>query len=125
MQPDLSKKLYKLIKSEGHAIASYEAAGRERGQIASQLSDWGEETNDDALSDLSDKLGVLMSEIAEQEENFSSNLEESRVVLKSIRNTERSVQPSRDHKAKVADEIAKLKYYIQASQNTLHTNINV
>lgn len=109
MQPDLSKKLYKLIKSETHAIGAYESAGRERAVIASQLSEWGEETNDDAISDLSDKLGVLLSEIAEQEDNFSSNLEESRVVLKSIRNTERSVQPSRDAKAKVADEIAKLK----------------
>ena len=29
--------------------------------------------------------------------------------MKAIRNTEKSVQPSRDHKAKIADEIAKLK----------------
>jgi hypothetical protein len=29
--------------------------------------------------------------------------------LKAIRNTEKSVQPSRDHKAKITDEIAKLK----------------
>lgn len=110
MQPDLSKKLYKLIKSETNAITAYESAGRERAAIASQLSEWGEETNDDAVSDLSDKLGVLLSEIAEQEDSYANNLEESRVVLKSIRNTERSVQPSRDHKAKVQDEIQKLKY---------------
>lgn len=31
-------------------------------------------------------------------------------MLKSIRNTERSVQPTRDHKEKVADDIQKLKY---------------
>lgn len=105
----MSKKLYKLIKSERDAIAAYEAASRERASIASQLSDWGEETNDDAVSDLSDKLGVLMSEIAEQEDNFAQNLEESRAVLKTIRNTEKSVAPSRDHKAKVSDEIQKLK----------------
>ena len=109
VQPDLSKKLYKLIKTEGSAITAYETAGRERASIASQLSDWGDETNDDALSDLSDKLGVLLSEIAEQEDIFAANLEESRGVLKVIRNTERSVQPTRDHKAKISDEIQKLK----------------
>ena len=109
-QPELSKKLFKMIKSENHAIQSYETAGRERISIASQLSDWGESTGDDSISDLSDKLGVLLSEIGEQEDVFAQNLEDYRGVLKQIRNTEGSVQPSRDHKAKVSDEIQKLKY---------------
>jgi len=109
-QPDLSKKLFKLIKTENHAISAHEAAGRERAAIASQLSEWGEATNDDALSEISDKLGVLMAEIAEQEDLYAQNLEDYRGVLKQIRNTESSVQPSRDHKAKVSDEIQKLKY---------------
>ncbi|ORY01360.1 Eisosome component PIL1-domain-containing protein [Clohesyomyces aquaticus] len=109
-QPELSKKLYKLIKTENHAISAYETAGRERIAIAQQLSEWGEATGDDAVSEVSDKLGVLMAEIAEQEDLFAQALEDSRGVLKQIRNTESSVQPSRDHKAKVSDEIAKLKY---------------
>lgn len=109
-QPDLSKKLYKLIKTENHAIGAYESAGRERVAIAQQLSEWGEATNDDGISEVSDKLGVLMAEIAEQEDAYARSLEEYRGVLKQIRNTESSVQPSRDHKAKVSDEIAKLKY---------------
>ncbi|KAF2457538.1 long chain base stimulates phosphorylation [Lineolata rhizophorae] len=109
-QPDLSRKLFKLIKSENHAIGAYETAGRERAAIASQLSDWGEATNDEAVSDISDKLGVLMAELAEQEDQFAQNLEDSRGVLKQIRNTESSVQPTRDQKSKVADEIQKLKY---------------
>jgi hypothetical protein len=100
-QPDLSKKLYKLIKSENHAIGAYESAGRERVAIAQQLSEWGESTGDDAISEVSDKLGVLMAEIAEQEDLYAQQLEEYRGVLKQIRNTESSVQPSRDHKAKV------------------------
>jgi len=106
----MSKKLYKLIKSESAMISAYEAAGHERASIASQLSDWGESTEDDAISDISDKLGVLLSELAEQEDIFAHNLEDSREVLKSIRNTEKSVAPSRDHKTKIADEIQKLKY---------------
>lgn len=109
-QPELSKKLFKLIKSENHAIQAYEVAGRERISIASQLSDWGEATNDEAVSDLSDKIGVLMSELGEQEDVFAQNLEDYRTVLKQIRNTESSVQPSRDQKDKIADEIAKLKH---------------
>lgn len=109
VQPELSKKLYKLIKSENHLIQSHEAAGKERLSIASQLSDWGEATNDEAISDISDKIGVLLSELGEQEDLYAHNLDDSRAVLKAIRNTEKSVQPSRDNKAKIADEIAKLK----------------
>jgi hypothetical protein len=101
-QPDLSKRLFRIIKSEKHAISAYESAGRERTSIATQLSEWGEDTGDDAVSDISDKLGVLLAEVAEQEDVFSHNLEEYRGVLKQIRNTESSVQPSRDHKAKVS-----------------------
>jgi len=36
-------------------------------------------------------------------------LDDSRATLKAIRNTEKSVQPSRDSKARIHDEIAKLK----------------
>ena len=109
-QPELSKKLFKIIKSENHAIGAYETASRERIAIASQLSDWGEATNDDSVSDIADKIGVLLSELGEQEDTFAQNLEDYRSVLKQIRNTESSVQPSRDHKAKITDEIQKLKY---------------
>jgi hypothetical protein len=109
-QPELSKKLYKLIKSENHAIQAYETAGRERISIASQLSDWGEGTTDETISDISDKLGVILSEIGEQEDLFAQNLEDYRGVLKTIRNMEGSVQPSRDQKQKTVDEIAKLKH---------------
>lgn len=90
-----------MIKTENHAIGAYESAGRETQSIATQLSEWGESTEDDAVSDISDKLGVLLSEIAEQEDLFAQNLEDSRGVLKQIRNTESSVQPSRNHKSKV------------------------
>lgn len=107
---ELSKRLAKLIKTENHAIGAYESAGRERLSIASQLSDWGESTSDDSVSDISDKIGVLMSEIGEQEDLFAQNLEDYRSILKQIRNTEQSVQPSRDNKAKISDEISKLKY---------------
>jgi Eisosome component PIL1 len=110
MQPELSKRLFKLIKTENHIIGAYENASRECVSVASQLSNWGESTGDDAVSELSDKLGVLLTEIGEQEEAYARSLEDHRGILKQIRNTEGSVQPSRDHKTKVLDEIQKLKY---------------
>lgn len=108
--PELSRKLSRLIKSENSAIGAYETAGRERTAIASQLSEWGESTDDDAVSDISDKLGVMLAEMGEQEDVFAQNLEDYRGVLKHIRNMEASVQPSRDQRQKVTDEIAKLKW---------------
>lgn len=109
VQPELSRRISKLIKSENHLISNYEAAGKERISIATQLSEWGEATNDEAVSEISDKIGVLLSELGEQEDLYAHNLDDSRAILKQIRNTEKSVQPSRDHKTKITDEIAKLK----------------
>lgn len=41
----------------------------ERKEVAKQLSHWGEECDDD-VSDVTDKLGVLIFEIGELEDNF-------------------------------------------------------
>ncbi|KAJ4392571.1 hypothetical protein N0V85_006950 [Neurospora sp. IMI 360204] len=109
IQPELSKKLYRLIKSENNLISAHETAAKERLSIAQQLSEWGEQTTDEGISDISDKVGVILSELGEQEDNYAHALDESRGTLKTIRNTEKSVQPSRDGKNKIADEIAKLK----------------
>ncbi|KAL4895417.1 Eisosome component PIL1-domain-containing protein [Aspergillus ambiguus] len=108
-QPGLSKKMNRLIKTENTVISAHEKAGRERVSIASQLSEWGESTDDDAVSDISDKLGVLLAEMGEQEDVYAQNLEDYRTLLKHIRDTESSVQPSRDYRAKVADDIQKQK----------------
>ncbi|KAG7292632.1 hypothetical protein NEMBOFW57_002667 [Staphylotrichum longicolle] len=108
-QPELSKRLYRLIKSANSLVSAHETAARERVSIATQLSEWGEATGDDAVSDVSDKVGVLLSELGEQEEVYAGRLDESRGVLKVVRNTEKSVQPSRDGKRKIADEIQKVK----------------
>ena len=42
---------------------------RERKEVAKQLSVWGEECDDD-VSDVTDKLGVLLFEIGELEDNY-------------------------------------------------------
>ncbi|KAK8056165.1 sphingolipid long chain base-responsive protein LSP1, partial [Apiospora rasikravindrae] len=109
IQPELSRKLYRVIKSSNNLVSAHENAGRERTNIATQLSEWGEQTGDDGVSDISDKVGVILSELGDVEDNYAHGLEDARGVLKTIRNTEKSVQPSRDSKAKMADEIQKIK----------------
>jgi hypothetical protein len=46
---------------------------RERKEVAKQLSVWGEECDDD-VSDVTDKLGVLIFEVGELEDNFIGTL---------------------------------------------------
>ncbi|KAG4304218.1 hypothetical protein PORY_002399 [Pneumocystis oryctolagi] len=70
----------------------------------------GEETGDDAIGDLSDKVAVILSEIGDLEENHASQIDDSRRVLKMIRNIENSVQPLRDAKQKLIDQIVVLKH---------------
>lgn len=78
-------------------MRSMELVGRERREVARQLSIWGEECDED-VSDITDKLGVLIFEIGELEDQFIDRYDQYRVTIKSIRNIESSVQPSRDRK---------------------------
>merc|ERR1712072_1598607 len=107
--PDLAKKLSQLVKMEKNLMRSMELVSRERMESAQQLSIWGEGGDDD-VSDVTDKLGVLIYEIGEFEDQFVDRYDQYRVTIKSIRNIEASVQPSRDRKQKITDQIAQLKY---------------
>ncbi|EHK24765.1 uncharacterized protein TRIVIDRAFT_118593, partial [Trichoderma virens Gv29-8] len=109
VQPELSRKLFRLIKLEINLIHTHEAAARDRMAIATQLSEWGEQTSDEAVNDISDKIGVILSEIGQLEDGYVASLDVSRSHLKMIRDTEKSVQPSRDGKSKLYDEFQKLK----------------
>ncbi|MCJ1230852.1 Eisosome core component [Toensbergia leucococca] len=107
--PDLAKKLSQLVKMEKNVMRSMELVGKERMEVAQQLSLWGEGCDED-VSDVTDKLGVLTYEIGELEDQFVDRYDQYRVTIKSIRNIEASVQPSRDRKQKITDQIAQLKY---------------
>jgi len=107
--PELSKKLAVLVKQEKGLMRSMESVGRERMEVAQQLSIWGEACDDD-VSDVTDKLGVLLYEMGELEDQYVDRYDQYRVTIKSIRNIEASVQPSRDRKQKITDQIAQLKY---------------
>ena len=107
--PELSRKLSQLVKIEKNVLRSMEIVANERRDAATQLSVWGLE-NDDDVSDITDKLGVLIYEISELDDQFIDRYDQYRLTLKSIRDIEGSVQPSRDRKAKLTDKIAYLKY---------------
>ncbi|EAZ63452.1 Long chain base Stimulates Phosphorylation [Scheffersomyces stipitis CBS 6054] len=107
--PELSRKLSQYIKMEKNVMRALELTAGERRDVAKQLSAWGEE-NDDDVSDVTDKLGVLIYEIGELEDQYIDKYDQYRITLKTIRNIEASVQPSRDRKQKITDEIAHLKY---------------
>ncbi|XXH05636.1 hypothetical protein Hte_012071 [Hypoxylon texense] len=107
--PDLAKKLTQLVKMEKNVMRSLELVAKERMEVAQQLSLWGE-AGDEDVSDVTDKLGVLLYEIGELEDQYVDRYDQYRVTMKSIRNIEASVQPSRDRKQKIADQIAQLKY---------------
>lgn len=107
--PLLSRKLSSLIKTEKGYLRALEIVASERRNAAQQLSLWGSE-NDEDVSDVTDKLGVLIYELAELQDQFIDKYDQYRITLKSIRNIEASVQPSRDRKQKITDDIAHLKY---------------
>lgn len=112
-------------------MRSLEMVAKERMEVAQQLSLWGEACDED-VSDVTDKLGVLLYEIGELEDQYVDRYDQYRVTMKSIRNIEASVQPSRDSrstlllllsqllslfttntprgKQKITDQIAQLKY---------------
>lgn len=107
--PELSRKLSQLVKIEKNVLRSMEIVANERRDAAKQLSIWGLE-NDDDVSDITDKLGVLIYEISELDDQFIDRYDQYRLTMKSIRDIESSVQPSRDRKDKITDKIAYLKY---------------
>ena len=67
--------------------------------LQQQLSIWGENCDED-VSDVTDKLGVLLYEIGELEDQYVDRYDQYRVTMKSIRNIEASVQPSRDRESR-------------------------
>ena len=107
--PELSRKLSQFIKMEKNVMRAIEITARERKEVATQLSSWGE-GNDDDVSDVTDKLGVLLFEIGELEDQYVDKYDQYRITLKTIRDIESSVQPSREKKQKITDDIALLKY---------------
>ncbi|EEB07610.1 protein kinase inhibitor [Schizosaccharomyces japonicus yFS275] len=87
--PEMAKRLAALVKMEKGLLRSQEVVALERKDCARQLSYWGEDCDDD-ISDVSDKLGVLLYEIGELEETLIDRYDQYRLSLKNIRDIEAS-----------------------------------
>jgi hypothetical protein len=109
MQPEISRRMAKIIKSMNDLVGAHEGANKARTAVATELVEWGQQTQDEAMADISDKVGVIWAGLGEQEVDYAHEADDARTILKTVRNTERSVQPSRDNKARIADQIQKLK----------------
>ena len=108
-RPELARKLSQYIKTEKNILRGLEIIANERKFAAKQISSWGYDQEED-ISDITDKIGVLVYEMGELQDQFIDKHDQYRVTLKSIRNIEGSVQPTRDRKIKITDEIASIKY---------------
>ncbi|CCC67705.1 hypothetical protein NCAS_0A11470 [Naumovozyma castellii] len=113
--PELSRKLSQLVKIDKNLMRSMEVASMERRDAARFLSQWGLE-NDDDVSDITDKLGVLIYEISELDDQFIDRYDQYRLTLKSIRDIESSIQPSKDRMERINEKIAYWHYKDPQSQ---------
>lgn len=114
MAPDLAKKLAKLIAMEKNTLRSLETASKERKEGAVRptfilvrsgvryelivqqeaLSVWAAEQEDD-VSDVVDKVAVLLSEVSVLEDQYVDRYDQYRIALKSIRDIEKDVDAIR------------------------------
>lgn len=107
--PEGARKITQLIKTEKSVIQSIENLSIERRNVAKALTSWGEDNEAD-VSDITDKLAVLIYEMGMIDDNFIDRYDHYRMYIKAIRNIEVSVQPSRTRKQQITDKIAMLKY---------------
>lgn len=109
VQPELSRKQYRIIKNDKGLIGAYKSAGEERVEIGRQICEWGKDTKDEAIVDISSKVGHLLQEMGKLSEAYVTALEDARGHLKIIRNIEKIVQPIRNRKIKVIAGIQKVR----------------
>lgn len=109
IQPELSRKQYRIIKNDKGLIEAYKSAGKDRVEIGRQICEWGKNTQDEAIVDISSKVGLLLQEMGKLSEPYATALEDARGHLKIIRNIEKIVQPIRNRKMRVLDNIQKIR----------------
>lgn len=109
IQPELSRKQHRIIKNDKGLIGSYKSAGEDRVELGRQICEWGKGTKDEAIVDVSSKVGLLLQEMGKLSGPYVASLEDARGHLKMIRNIEKIVQPIRNRKMKVLDDIEKVQ----------------
>ncbi|GAB00019.1 uncharacterized protein L969DRAFT_90112 [Mixia osmundae IAM 14324] len=105
-------KLALLIAAQKGTVIDHLAVARETKAVAKALFDWSnEQTKDSAtdLRDVSDRLAYVVFQEAELHAEYAAHLEQSRTLLKELRNFENKFSPNRDRRSQLQHQIAKLK----------------
>ncbi|RPA86443.1 hypothetical protein BJ508DRAFT_199798, partial [Ascobolus immersus RN42] len=106
---EISKLCAALIKQQKRVVASHLAVQKEEMTTASQLSQWGEQTEDESVKCVSGHLATLLTGIARQQDHLINGLETSRCKMKSIRNKEQLTGKAREKVAKIDIELGKAR----------------
>ncbi|KAK9355003.1 Eisosome component PIL1-domain-containing protein [Lipomyces doorenjongii] len=99
--------LARLIKSLNPLLSHHRSAASSTRTTAHLLSSWSAQTGDDAVSDVADKFGVLLAEMANLEESYSEGIDDVKMVLKTIQDVENSIRPAKTHQTKLRDQVNK------------------
>ncbi|CAB37434.1 sporulation specific PIL domain protein Meu14 [Schizosaccharomyces pombe] len=102
---DDSRKSHRIIRSGKSSGEAYKQAGKGLMNLGNHLSDWGAKSSNLSLNDISDKIGVLVSELGETEIEFVKAFNENRIKFKAIRAMEDSIAPSRAHRQRLISSI--------------------
>lgn len=80
--PEGSRKSSQLVKTEKNVMRALELLGEERRNAAKGLTQWGEDQEDD-VSDITDKISVLVYEMGMIDDAYIDRYDQYRLAMKS------------------------------------------
>ncbi|POY72156.1 hypothetical protein BMF94_4793 [Rhodotorula taiwanensis] len=98
-----------LVKSLSGVVQDRTSLSREQETYAKNLFLWSKDDKGDDLVDICDRLAFLEYQTSEVEKDAAKKLEESRTLLKDIRNFENDLVPRRRSQQNIATRIATLQ----------------
>ncbi|GJN90090.1 hypothetical protein Rhopal_003088-T1 [Rhodotorula paludigena] len=115
-QPAETLQLQILIKSLSGVVQDRSSLAREEQRVAKAIYDWSKDDKGDDLRDTCDRLAWTVYCMAELDQEAAKKVEESRVILKDIRNFENDLVPRRRNQQSLATKITALEKEIGASK---------
>ncbi|KPV74582.1 uncharacterized protein RHOBADRAFT_54381 [Rhodotorula graminis WP1] len=97
-----------VIKSLSGCVQDRHALAREQQVFAKQLFTWSRDDDGLDVADTCDRLAWMLFKTSELEQECANKVEESRAILKDIRNMENDLVPRRRNEKQLANKIATL-----------------
>ncbi|GAA6036778.1 hypothetical protein JCM8097_003475 [Rhodosporidiobolus ruineniae] len=102
-------KLQLTIKAGGSVVQDYQALAREHQLFAKTLYEWSKDDEGADVVDIADRLAFLQFKQSELELDAAAKLEQSRSLIKDIRNFENDLVPRRRNATAISTKIATLR----------------